>query len=346
MIVNSKAGYQWILDYFKANQTRILTDKIHQTNTDTPLTFEHLCGDMSYKQFYRVKTFEQNFILIIIPTKGAASIEIFNAAHQLQLCPMEAFYQSTENLSYHLDYVSVVHGVDKTAGLILLDDHGDLLLEDHLKNQSQKKILRSFAEIFHHLQAFQALETQLPKDFFALKRTFETQALLAELKEYLKYGKKIHEACILSAKDNLEIICEYEVLCQQIYAQPKTLIHRDFQSKNILVEKHKLWVIDYQDLCMGAYTYDYASIIFDPYLDLPLNLQILLIKLSWQMNFRKKIPYYVFEKDILVTAQQRLLKAAGRYAKHLHLYGKSLHMQYYDKALQKFDELNNQCRLG
>ena len=50
---------------------------------------------------------------------------------------------------------------------------------------------------------------------------------------------------------------------------PRVVMHRDFQSRNLMVTPSGLAVIDYQGARFGPPEYDVASLLFDPYVDLP-----------------------------------------------------------------------------
>ena len=52
-----------------------------------------------------------------------------------------------------------------------------------------------------------------------------------------------------------------------LLAEPQVLVHRDFQSSNILWKQNHPTVIDFQGMRRGAALYDLASFLFDPYTD-------------------------------------------------------------------------------
>ncbi|MDP3259216.1 MAG: sugar phosphate nucleotidyltransferase, partial [Thermodesulfovibrionales bacterium] len=58
---------------------------------------------------------------------------------------------------------------------------------------------------------------------------------------------------------------EFHRLAQKADSFPKTIIHRDFQSQNIMIHKGIPRLIDYQGARMGPSAYDVASILWDPY---------------------------------------------------------------------------------
>lgn len=58
---------------------------------------------------------------------------------------------------------------------------------------------------------------------------------------------------------------EWEHVRDYLLAEPSVLLHRDFQSTNILWHAHHPAVIDFQGMRRGAAVYDLASFLYDPY---------------------------------------------------------------------------------
>ena len=52
-------------------------------------------------------------------------------------------------------------------------------------------------------------------------------------------------------------------------AEGNFFIHRDFQSRNILVSQGRIGVIDWQGGRLGPLEYDLASLLIDPYVSIP-----------------------------------------------------------------------------
>ena len=50
-------------------------------------------------------------------------------------------------------------------------------------------------------------------------------------------------------------------------------MHRDLQSRNIMVKNNKPYLIDFQGGRIGPLQYDLAALLIDPYVDLPVDLQ-------------------------------------------------------------------------
>ncbi|MBQ9694560.1 MAG: phosphotransferase [Kiritimatiellae bacterium] len=64
-----------------------------------------------------------------------------------------------------------------------------------------------------------------------------------------------------------EAKAELKQLQAILLAEPQVLVHRDFQSSNILWKKEEPYIIDFQGMRRGAALYDLASFLFDPYID-------------------------------------------------------------------------------
>ncbi len=57
-------------------------------------------------------------------------------------------------------------------------------------------------------------------------------------------------------------------ITEHLAAQPRCLVHRDFQSQNIIIRDGDACLIDFQGLRPGLAQYDLASLLFDPYVTL------------------------------------------------------------------------------
>ena len=58
---------------------------------------------------------------------------------------------------------------------------------------------------------------------------------------------------------------ELEEIAHDLAARPRVLVHRDFQSQNIIIRNGQAHLIDFQGMRPGLAEYDLASLLFDPY---------------------------------------------------------------------------------
>ncbi|MBN1674641.1 MAG: phosphotransferase [Kiritimatiellae bacterium] len=73
------------------------------------------------------------------------------------------------------------------------------------------------------------------------------------------------------------ILRDLKEVAASLLQAPPTLIHRDLQSSNILLHNGSPAFVDFQGMRFGAAVYDLASLLCDPYVSLPLPLQIRLL---------------------------------------------------------------------
>ena len=96
--------------------------------------------------------------------------------------------------------------------------------------------------------------------------------------------------------------------------QPRALIHRDFQSQNVVVKEGVPCLIDFQGMRPGLVQYDLASLLYDPYVDLTAEEQESLLAhyaAQWRAQ-GGEIPAD-FREVYDLCAMQRLMQALGAY---------------------------------
>jgi len=94
----------------------------------------------------------------------------------------------------------------------------------------------------------------------------------------------------------------------------QVLVHRDFQSQNVLIDRGEAWLIDFQGLRPGLPQYDLASLVFDPYMALPPAAREELINayICKVLDAGGEIGPG-FRRTLDLCAMQRLMQALGAY---------------------------------
>jgi NDP-sugar pyrophosphorylase family protein/aminoglycoside/choline kinase family phosphotransferase len=90
----------------------------------------------------------------------------------------------------------------------------------------------------------------------------------------------------------------------------QVLVHRDFQSSNILFKGRRLFLIDFQGMRMGAAAYDLASLLYDPYVKLTNELREWLVE-----EYAKCLPATEADSLVHTGAVQRLVQALGAFGR-------------------------------
>jgi len=102
-------------------------------------------------------------------------------------------------------------------------------------------------------------------------------------------------------------------LAHELGSSQPNLVHRDFQSQNLMVRDDQTYIIDFQGARLGHTEYDLASFIYDPYMKHPLNERKKLRSLWEKINGEPLNP------DLMrKCALQRLMQALGAYGNIVH----------------------------
>ena len=135
----------------------------------------------------------------------------------------------------------------------------------------------------------------------------------------------------LSQEDRAEIEREGEQMAAELVSIPRCLIHRDFQSQNLMLHADTIWMIDFQGMRLGHAVYDVASLLYDPYIKLDAAQRASL--LNWYASATTKDPEK-FEHQFHRAAIQRLMQALGAYGFLGLVKGKGHFLQYIPQGLK------------
>ncbi len=91
---------------------------------------------------------------------------------------------------------------------------------------------------------------------------------------------------------------------------PRVLVHRDFQSQNIIIRKGEAYLIDFQGMRPGLAEYDLASLLYDPYVHLT---GVERTELFDFYRTEAEASDSAFAEKFRLCAMQRLMQALGAY---------------------------------
>ena len=103
-------------------------------------------------------------------------------------------------------------------------------------------------------------------------------------------------------------------IAERLDRLPRVLVHRDFQSQNIIVRNGQANLIDFQGMRPGLAEYDLASLLYDPYVDLAETerAELLTHYRAVQSEHGRTLDAE-FEDTLRLCAMQRLMQALGAY---------------------------------
>lgn len=101
-----------------------------------------------------------------------------------------------------------------------------------------------------------------------------------------------------------------QAAAERLASIPRVLVHRDFQSQNVMIREGVAWLIDFQGMRFGLAQYDLASLLYDPYVSLHDGERVALL------DYYKTLCGGVspdFDEIFRWCALQRLMQALGAY---------------------------------
>ncbi|MFP4458097.1 MAG: aminoglycoside phosphotransferase family protein [Candidatus Zixiibacteriota bacterium] len=210
--------------------------------------------------------------------------------------------------------------------IVLMQDLGDLSLEVLYKNCDDR--LSVYERAIDMLILLQSSIYREEPPVIVKKTVFGYEKLLGETEQFVEYFIDKYNDKKQTNLSNLH--SEFDKLALLIAEQPKVYMHRDLQSKNILIHDDIFKVIDLQEGCIGPYTYDLAALLMDPYIMLPKDIYEKLLEIYFQKIERLgfvDIIYDTFQRDFQRSAISRLMQALAAFER-LSLSGKDEFSQY------------------
>ncbi|MBU4073847.1 MAG: phosphotransferase [Proteobacteria bacterium] len=124
----------------------------------------------------------------------------------------------------------------------------------------------------------------------------------------------VRKACGIELTDGEDEALEAEVaaLAVRLHETPQSLVHRDFQSQNVMILKGEPVLIDFQGMRFGSPFYDLASLLYDPYVDLSEEERATLLEFYFNLS-RSTYGWNEFKGLFLLASAQRLMQALGAY---------------------------------
>ena len=284
-----------------------------------------LSGDASFRKYYRVKKNNLSYVVIDCPPDKEN---------------LNSFISVTEKLRDAKVNVPELFDCDQENGFLVLSDLGDELYSRKLDSETvyclYTDALEAIVKIqtnadYSDLESFDELyqeENNLFIDWF--------------LGDHLEINKDDRYLDSINT--------EFNKLNELLKEIPKTFVHRDFHSRNLLVtDSNNPGVIDYQDAVIGPITYDLVSLLKDCYVRWDDGLVEDMLESFFtriKCNDINNISDFRYWFDM--TGLQRHIKAIGIFSRLNYRDNKDNYLQdiprtysYIKKTLKKYKDLTN-----
>ncbi len=254
----------------------------------------------SDRRFYRIRSSPEQSIILV-----KYSLEREENRHYVRIAQF---------LAEHGIRAPKIYFHDPAEGLIWIEDLGE---EDLIGYRAESWLVRrAFYESaldevgkLHRLPEEECLRIKesLPVEFNAALYRWEQNYFFDNcLGRYFKIDKE--KLAALAALPALNEIAE------RLATFPRVLVHRDFQSQNIIIRNGQAYLIDFQGMRPGLAEYDLASLLYDPYVDLGDAERAELIAYYREEQTKNGMTMNGdFVLKLRLCAMQRLMQALGAY---------------------------------
>jgi NDP-sugar pyrophosphorylase family protein len=284
-----------------------------------------LQGDGSERQWYRLKAGHHSLIMADHGIRENRSTS-----------EVDAFVQIGRHLHHQGVSVPKIYFCDTFSGLVFLDDLGDVNLQHAARSRTQSDaLIRLYKSVIDQLiklslrggdefdPAWTYQSARYDQDLIIEKECRYFQDMF--LNNYLGLGARLED-----------LAADFASLAQKALQYSNTgFMHRDMQSRNIMVKNRQIYFIDFQGGRLGPFQYDLASLLIDPYVELPDAIRAQLLDYSVDA-FSEKTPVEPekFRRSFHYCSLTRNLQILGAFSYLSKIKGKRYFEDSIPAALQ------------
>jgi aminoglycoside/choline kinase family phosphotransferase len=293
--------------------TRWVTDDLGFTGS----RIEPASVDASFRRYFRLTRGTDTYIVMDAPPDKETLAPFVDVAKMLAGIGLN---------------VPIVLARDMQQGLLLLSDLGTRQYLDELA--AEREVDRLYADAMTALVRMQTGGGTAARALPPYDRTL----LLREMQLMPEWFLSRHLGLQTNDAERAMLDRLFEALVQNALAQPRTFVHRDYHSRNLLVsEDANPGILDFQDAVYGAVTYDLVSLLKDCYIAWPLERVN-----NWVLRYREQLLGTGFalgadEREFIrwfdLMGLQRHIKVLGIFARLYYRDGKSGYLKDLPRVL-------------
>jgi aminoglycoside/choline kinase family phosphotransferase len=279
-----------------------------------------LTGDASDRRYFRI-LFADGESIVLALHAGAiefATLPFANVAELLQKMPLPA---------------PAILGHDDAAGIVALEDLGDVTLQAHLGAASATEHAALYREAVTLIEVLQRRGRELADErYLPYRIAFDVEKLTWELEFFVKHFLEAYRGVTLGADERAALREEWAAITGELSSESRVVCHRDYHSRNLMLHRGRLHIIDFQDARLGPDTYDLVSLLRDSYVDLT------------ERELEDLIAYFLaltgnpdpaaFRRRFDLMALQRNLKALGTFGFQTTTRANPVYIQYIPRTLR------------
>ncbi|MEK9976631.1 MAG: phosphotransferase [Gammaproteobacteria bacterium] len=307
-----------------SNRYEKLESWLSQNNYDVS-SLRVLSGDASFRKYYRVDKDAVSYVVMDCPPDKEN---------------LDAFIKISDKLQKAKINVPKLFECNEDDGFLVISDLGDNLYSKKLDKETVYCLYTDALETI--------VKMQMNTDLSGLDNFDNLYD--EENKLFTDWFLQHHQKIDLDNSLKSDLSNEFDKINSIIKDIPKTFVHRDFHSRNLLVtDINNPGIIDYQDAVLGPVTYDLVSLLKDCYITWDDGLVEDMLDSFFtriKSNSINSISDFRYWFDI--TGLQRHIKAIGIFSRLNYRDNKDGYLKdiprtyaYVDKVLNKYKDLSN-----
>jgi len=280
-----------------------------------------LTGDASDRRYFRV----------LVPDRPSIVLSLYSAPFEFETM---SFVNVARLLARMPVPVPALLGHAEDLGVLALEDLGDVTLQAHLGAATPAEHAALYREAVALIATLQRRGAELASpEYLPYGIAFDVEKLTWEMDFFIKHFVEAYRGIVIAPDTREALRREFAGLIETLAAEPRVLCHRDYHSRNLMLHRGRLCIIDFQDARLGPDTYDLVSLLRDSYVDLPeqtvdeLIAYFLALKgeSGAQRDFRQRFDH---------MALQRNLKALGTFGYQTTARRNPVYIQYIPRTLR------------
>lgn len=279
-----------------------------------------LTGDASDRRYFRIMLADGASIVLALHEGSIdfATLPFANVAALLRQVPLP---------------VPAILGHSDADGVVALEDLGDVTLQAHLGAATPAEHAALYRDAVALIGLLQRRGSELASDrYLPYRIAFDAEKLTWELDFFVRHFVESYRGAVLSDAERRALREEWTAIADELSSEPRVLCHRDYHSRNLMVHRGTLFVIDFQDARLGPDTYDLASLLRDSYVDVTDRELDELV--AYFLALKGDSEAVGFRRRFDLMAVQRNLKALGTFGYQTMTRRNPVYIQYIPRTLR------------
>ena len=220
-----------------------------------PLQIEPLKGDGSDRRWFRLRSGNNTLVMVdhAIRNRPGGQAEV------------DAFIDIGRHLRSRGVAVPDIYLCDRFAGLVFIEDLGEMHLQDAVVSRDDRNLVQHYRQVIDQWVHMACAGSEAFQTQWTFQSTHYDRELILERE--CRYFVEAFLAGYLGRTDLYDDLApEFELLAKSTIENGyEGFLHRDFQSRNVMVKDGQPYLIDFQSGRLGPAQYDLASLLIDPY---------------------------------------------------------------------------------